>query len=30
MRQFFQKNNKSPFRIIIVGFSLVILWEACC
>lgn len=24
MRQFFQKNNKSPFRIIIVGFSLVI------
>ncbi len=24
MRQFFQKNNKSPFRIIIVGFSLAI------
>lgn len=25
MRQFFQKNNKSPFRVIIVGFLLVIL-----
>lgn len=25
MRQFFQKNNKSPFRVIIVGFLLVII-----